>query len=1493
MFDCKNLLHPFQHDPGTSQRQRAIDYLLSDDVKIDGRTLADLLGYFTKLSGTIKYYNNQLEVTDWKSFFENSNPFLLAAISQYDTAKLKEEASAYHQLFNSRPSARGLQLLTRFIFYRTVYRVNRWYHQLNESGLPAANFLEKLIRNQFAPKLKRFIILTNASVKWFGNKRIDFSSFLNTADNDVWDLTLANIYSVDDTLRKDVNTQCDLLKELYLELEELLDSFIEGIQLLNEPTVDSISDSLIPARADLAKNHPPHLAIVFAFIKLFQKMQGELNGKTKAHLKYFYTEVLGIKAADAKADKAHILFEVQKIVQTQYTKYLLKEGTKLNAGRDNKNADIIFATDDELVVNETQVADLKTLYVNNEDAYDTTFVEGVYMAPNAKKADGIDKDFEDGKAANWHTLGNKLSRYTVPGKTVFQPYPSARLGFVLASPVLYLTEGRREVIFKLDCSISLNLCTDGEHPDYYNAQKFYATRVRDFLYNTATGIPKSYIVISNDLLNAAIAAGLSSTSANTLKNDFLLIPGIENPCNQNLSYLDSVQIEYADWLIYLALPANATINNEVSKIPLLFDQRYPINIYFSGQKEWIRPSTFSKITMLPGGEVSQFVLEITVVLEADKPAVTFYNKEALNEDLGIEMPAARFEIDDSLKIEYLLSGVEPDCCLERILQERSHFVSLYHFFRNLKVNPATTIDVRVCGLKNFVVQNDENIMDVNNLIYPFGSRPHIDSNFYIGSEEILLKQWTNIWININWKDIPTGPNPATIFEDYYNGYQNVATGSGLSAKVIDSKFKIQFGLLLGGEWYDNGMPACNTPLNDLLFQPKPAVMPNPPNCDNSFYTYQYAVTPGTFAGLPATHHDPFIFKKISRLDVNTRNSFIRITLKCQDFQHDKYPFVLARQMAALGKLPEIIDGAVYFNINAANQYRPININDIFKDIVYASKLANDNTGDTPAFGSIKTRMNFIGGKFVQPNTVNNPDQVNDRYYDPVTKPPYSPPPLFAKHANIGLALDEIFALLKSRQTDIEGFLQKGVVIPSQPWTPIIGNISLDYMATATINEMELVHLYPFAGCYKKVNIALTPTLFPKFCDEGTLFIGLTKFQPGINLNLLFQLAEATADSEAQQQPLHWHYLAANEWTELRKGFEVIEDNTLALTASGIVKLSLPAAMTNTNTVMPGNLFWIKASMGMNTRCVSDTIDVFTQAIASTVILDAANDTARLSEGLEAGRIAKLLDADPAIKKVTQPFASFDGVVPELEGGYYQRVSELLRHKNRAIQKWDYERIVLENFPKIFKAKCISHSFKEDASKYKNDIPYAPGYVLVALIPDFKKLDAGNSFEPKVPVSLLEKITGHFQKIISPFVRIAAVNPRYERINFCITVRLLPGKDRAFYQEKLKSDLREFLAPWAIGKYEKLSFGQCVSRSEILRFMEATDYVDFILELRMGHEDDATLVTNVQQICGVSPRSILIAGNIEVEVEDPACDRWCNLPSMPLPLNPPVLVNDYC
>ena len=266
-----------------------------------------------------------------------------------------------------------------------------------------------------------------------------------------------------------------------------------------------------------------------------------------------------------------------------------------------------------------------------------------------------------------------------------------------------------------------------------------------------------------------------------------------------------------------------------------------------------------------------------------------------------------------------------------------------------------------------------------------------------------------------------------------------------------------------------------------------------------------------------------------------------------------------------------------------------------------------------------------------------------------------------------------------------------------------------------------------------------------------------------------------------------------------------------------------------------------------------------------------------------------------MKKLVQPYDSFGGLIPEGEGHFYLRVSELLRHKGRSIQKFDYERLALEAFPQLFKAKCINHSFALNAHEYFNDFPVAPGYVLLAVIPDMNQLKAAQSFEPRVPVSILDDIQEYFKKRSSPFVRFRAMNPRYEKIQFCLKVQLYIGKDENYYKEKLKQDLRELLAPWAVGQYDKLAFGQCVSRSEIIRFLESRDYIDYVLDLRMKHEfPGSPEVTD--KVCPKTPRSILIAGDIDICIPEKKCEAWqTDQQGKPVNrcMNPKIPIADYC
>lgn len=1523
MLDCTCLIHPFQNDPGTSQRQRIMEDLLAGAAKIDARTLADLLDYFVQLSGHINYYDFNLNKKDWQPFFRKSIPFAIAAMIKYPVQNAESNLDLYKSIFNKQPTAAGLQLNSCFIFYRFINTINDWQIVLQGSSLPIARVVDELIKNKLQQPVKWFIRYSNAAVKNYGIKKIDFSVL---TDNPVWGIDLADTYTIDTSFSKGPASKIKKLQRLYEAFSALIPIFVNAVKSIAKEAEKNLEISFVPLKEELQQQHQPHLALIFAFLNLFRQLQDDLNKYTRKHLDYFYKDILQFKSAAAVADKAHVIFEIQQ----QLERYLLKKGLLLKDGKDINKQQILFALDDDIVVTKTTIADKRTLFINNKNSQAHTYVEGAYMAPVADMADGVEIPFkEDPK--NYPAVGGKYSKYQDPETKLFKPYPNARLGFILASPVLFLQAGStRTITIELQCELENSICgslgedilkaasnccndanatgstvENNRYPEFYAAGSIYPEG-KNFpqfnFYNAINDVLSgTYYYINQDILKAAIKKGISAKLADSLKELFL------TEKEKALCYCDTKKLNFETTendIDFNAKIASLQLTKAEKKIIYeLIKPRKALSLLFSGEKEWIAPSEVKEIKIMPVGSFSggagpdTFTLQIIATLHPEKSAVVPYNKDVLNEDFGTTQPLVKIELDDKIKFSNVAFKQVPksttgkdDCCVQSdscclLKEEEGDKVSLYHFFRNVLVSEIKDVDkakpiisVDVCGLKNFIVQNDESVMDVNGPIMAFGARPKIDANFYIGSEEIFLKNWTDLWIDIKWKDLPQD------LDAYYAGYQNqywdATTSSWINDGIVTANnFLVSFSYLEDGNWFiKSGANLCSidNANYDMLFPPPPL---NPGFCfaGNAadfakLYSHQFYLQSADFINLPATPVEKYGFRGIKKFDVNSRSCFLKLSLKCQDFQHDKYPFVLARQMSAVAKLPELIPGAVYFNIDpSAGGYQVLNLKQLFADVKNSYTLS---AAITPQVTSVRSMLfhalntpsgtppiNLLNKVNLLKGLMNNPTNVN--FISPTS----------AKHYNhLDDAVNGLNTLLQQNNDKIDKFANSGAVIPKEPYTPTIAAMALDYKAFAAANDIAFIHVHPYQNTYRQQELASRPTLFPTFCDEGSLFLGLKDLVPGDNLNILFQLAEATSDTEADKEEVYWYYLDSNVWKPLRKGFEVLDDATKNLTTTGIVKLALPTNMTTDNTIMPKDLHWIKATIAKNSKAVSEAIGIIPQAMLAIFTNEDANDKTRLAQPLPKESIAKLNEADANVKTVVQPYDAFGGAVPENEGQFYVRVSETLRHKGRAIQAFDYERLALQAFPQLFKVKCINHSFALNANEYTNDFPYAPGYVMLAVIPDLNKLNAGQSFEPKVPVSVLEDVETFMRKRTSPFVRFRAMNPRYEKINLCLRVRLIKGKDENYFREKIKQDIREFMAPWAVGVYDKLTFGQCVYRADIIGLLEKSGYTDFIADFKMGKEGDSPSGDAVK-ICPGTPRTILIAGDIEVCIEKPGCETW--------------------
>ncbi|PXY46380.1 baseplate J/gp47 family protein [Flavobacterium hydrophilum] len=426
-------------------------------------------------------------------------------------------------------------------------------------------------------------------------------------------------------------------------------------------------------------------------------------------------------------------------------------------------------------------------------------------------------------------------------------------------------------------------------------------------------------------------------------------------------------------------------------------------------------------------------------------------------------------------------------------------------------------------------------------------------------------------------------------------------------------------------------------------------------------------------------------------------------------------------------------------------------------------------------------------------------------------------------------------------------------IPNEPYTPVVESISLNYSAEETTdfsisayksNRIKLFHEAPFGqreehsylkqqAINKEILESGTPTtncLVPDYCDGGEFYVGLQDAEIQQQISLLFQILEGSENISVPtftgKQKVAWYILCDNYWKNLDK--EILANGIDNFLKSGIVKFSIPKQATNDNTLFPADTIWVKAKMHKDYDAVCKVIDVKTQVVTAQ-FFDNNNNLAHLDSTLPAKTISKLITRVPQIKSIEQPFNSFDGKPLESDPSYYLRVSERLRHKNRAITLWDYEHLILQEFPSVFRVKCLNHTFISGTSTSF----LSPGKVTLVVIPDIIDKNVFDIYEPRVSTATLNSIESFINSKNSMLVSAKVINPDYEKVIIKLDVKFYPQYDENFHKKQLNEDLIKFLSPWAFDTSKQIIFGVELQRSIVIEYIENLHYVDFLSTLEMA------------------------------------------------------------
>ena len=399
-----------------------------------------------------------------------------------------------------------------------------------------------------------------------------------------------------------------------------------------------------------------------------------------------------------------------------------------------------------------------------------------------------------------------------------------------------------------------------------------------------------------------------------------------------------------------------------------------------------------------------------------------------------------------------------------------------------------------------------------------------------------------------------------------------------------------------------------------------------------------------------------------------------------------------------------------------------------------------------------------------------------------------------------------------------------------PYTPKLKSISVAYTSSLeiTIEQYKpgvdidhIFHLHPFG--YNEVWLepdGQVCCFLPQYDNQGELYIGLKDVKPPQRLSLLFQLAEGSADPDLLPASIKWSWLDENRWCSLNEG-NVLFDSTRGLINSGIIEFDLPSAHPGTR--MPANLYWIRAAAAENSRAVCDTIALHAQAVSAT-FEDNNNAPDHYLRPLPAGSITGPVKPIPKITGIDQPYTSYGGKSVEQDHIFYTRVSERLRHKQRGLTYWDYERLVLEHFPQIYKAKCLSAIAVDPSAE--------PGRVELIVIPDIRNQRPLDPFEPKAPADLIADIETYLSDKIPAWAELTVRNARYLPVKVRIGVRFKTGVDTGYYKQALNDELNRFLSPWAYEEGADIAIGGRIYANSIINFFDRRDYIDYVAGIKL-------------------------------------------------------------
>lgn len=1281
---------------------RSLPALQEGYFQVDEMKFEDLLAMAADYSKILTFYglDNRPE-GDWEPFFSADESVINAQILATDLGQVRSGFAGW--LVRSMPLFRPATDLSQMDWkeipaFDLAHRLDWWlnqlqFNQLRSSESDECRELKEKIAGAIDGKLADELRSLAAFLEQF-NINADFESSGELGG--IWSVAGNPGVIPPEVLPPwDDHAGRDRI-ERFLTLNFY--SFYHSISSLK-----TTSANLLPASLRNG-THNPAAAMYIAFVRLFNKAQTEANRFTGKHLDLYYYDILKARPQAWVPDSAYLIL----YPDVGQRRALVKKGTEFLAGTGDSNQPLIYTADNDLIVHGAGIRELRTLYFQRDP----------------RKSPENQLDYASG--ARSFQIPVPPGNPSAPGDGD-RPWPlfgmpkdnaddviseNARIGFALASPILYLNQGERNLSFLfrieylafapfrvtdlLDALGLANKLRDGSDLLSRHLREAFSAPVRSLLdeFDGAT---------LSESLRQALPAELNQLSRGDLLYDEQRFASVDltaatldligqRPQGREVSRVNRMLLEeaypeelranrYLDYVLE-ELTDDLRFASREDAFFKAFAQMFTIQL--TGAGGWLEVGEYLPLIHLIDRQLDEDLLKIQFQLGPEVEPIVSYSPELHGGGFNIDLPVVKFLINPT---SYLYP---------------------YDLLNKMEINNIEIV-ADVGGVRDILLYNSLGQLDPDAPFNPFGPLPSLGSYWIVGSPEIARKQITSLNVNVEWGGVPAA---AGGFQEYYQGY----------------------GMPFGEEMYE----ASVTVLSDGKWMPA------------------------------EEHRQP------------------RVKL---------FDSMSSDQGTSTG-----------YGGRAATLSSGEEVTRFFKPVT--------GSQDEPEYGyNSRANNGFI--KF----TLAGPEQAFG-------------------HKEYPQQLTQVLT---------ENARQKGLrshrPIPNPPYTPLINTASLDYQAVATIDlgrvkssvgsrlEERIYYIHPFG--WESVSPANSGSIsmVPRYDSSGNLFLGLSARSLIGPLTLFFHLREdCSPEAGAPPTRSSWSYLSSNRWIELDQD-RVISDTTNGFLTSGIVTLELPDGITSDNTVMTPDLFWLRVSVDDHPEYLCSVYSIHSQALKVTG-QTSSNSSQSPPGKLPAGTIKDPRISIPGIDRVDQPLDSFGGRVPETPDRLKTRLSERLRHKNRALVPWDYERLILDQFPEMFLVKCFSNMVPDPEN------PRRRGHILIVVIPDPRE-NPSLHLKPMVNGLTLSKIADFVEGRSSPMARIKVRNPSYEQVQVRCTVKFREGTGGGYYIRAVDQAISNYLSPWNSSGGNGAQFGWSIRCNDVETLIRNLEYVESVTNFSMLHiaEDD--------------------------------------------------------